>query len=438
MNAPAPILADRRTRHAAGRAMRATHPREAHAAWTPQPGRNPAAILAAQEESRIPELVPERAARMGVNAFAFYRGAAAVMAADLASQPHTGLFVQLCGDAHLANFGSFASPEGRAVFDVNDFDETLPGPFEWDVKRLAASLVLAAEQQGLSKETGRSLVLRAVRQYRRLMGRLAEMAPFDAWHSAIDLVDAVESIEDARIRRLAKRHLRTNRRSHLGQYDLVRASDAGPRLADHGHVEHIARFEQATHDVFEAYRASAPPQMAALLRHYRLCDAAFKVVGVGSVGTFCAIGLFVAGDGESLLLQAKEAQASVLECGLPASAYKHAGERVVAGQRLMQAEPDLFLGTAPRKVAGRYFYLRRLKDSRLARVGDMIEAELLPFASGLCGRTLARAHARSGDAAMIAGYLGEGEAFDEAIADFACAYAATARQDWEAASGARG
>ena len=428
-----PLLADRRTRHDAGVAMREALPRAAHAAWAPGKKRqDPVAILTAQGESRIAELLPERIARMRVSPFAFYRGAAAVMAADLASLQHSGLFVQLCGDAHLANFGSFASPEGAAVFDVNDFDETLPGPFEWDVKRLAASFVLCGSFHGLKPAVCRDLAIRAGRHYRRHMIKLAELSPFEVWHSTIDLDYAVSTIEQPRERALAKKRLRAARRAHQDHYDLVEKTADGPRFRDQGHTMHVARLQPAMDAAFAAYRASAPPHLAALFNHYRLADAAFKVVGVGSVGTFCAVGLFASGDGELLLLQAKEAQASVLEVGLPKSAYAHAGERVVVGQRLMQAQPDIFLGVPPKKVGGRYFYVRRLKDSHLAAVGDVLEAELLPFSASLCGRTLARAHARSGDAAMIAGYLGHNESFDEAIGDFAMAYAATAEADFKA------
>ena len=432
-------VSDRRTRHDAGVAMRETLPREAHAAWAAGPARaDPLAILAAQGASRIAELLPERTARMRASAFAFYRGAAAVMAADLASLPHSNLIVQLGGDAHLANFGSFASPEGQAVFDVNDFDETLPGPFEWDVKRLAASFAIGGAGQGLKPGACRTLAIRAARHYRRHMARLAALSPFEAWHSAIDLEHAVSTIEAPRERTLAKRRLRAAHRAHKDQYNLVEHTPSGPRLLDQGHMAHIARLQPAMDAVFEAYRDTAPPHLSALFRHYRLADAAFKVVGVGSVGTFCAVGLFASGDGEVLLLQAKEAQASVLEVGLPKSAYAHQGERVVVGQQLMQATPDMFLGVPPKKVDGRFFYVRRLKDSHLSAVGDVLEAALLPFSASLCGKTLARAHARSGDAAMIAGYLGGGESFDEAIGDFAMAYAATAEADWRAFCGAGG
>ncbi|HTZ69413.1 MAG TPA: DUF2252 domain-containing protein [Acetobacteraceae bacterium] len=425
-------MPDRRARQAQGAAIRQRVPRAAHARWAAAANRaDPVTILGAQGRTRIAELLPTRYARMRVSAFSFYRGAAAIMAADLASLPRTGILVQLCGDAHLANFGSFPSPEGRPLFDVNDFDETLPGPFEWDVKRLAASLAVAGSDAGLGAEACRSLAARAVRHYRRHMGKLARLSPFEVWHSRIDLADAVESLSDETLRRRVKRRLRDALAVTDAQYHLVEQGPAGPRIRDHGTTEHIERFRPAMEAVFEAYRTAAAPPLSALFRHYRLADSAFKVVGVGSVGTFCALGLFVSGDGEELFLQAKEAQDSVLTVGLPLSQFVHQGERVVTGQRLMQAEPDLFLGFPPSKVEGRYFYVRRLKDSRMADIGAAMEADALPFTAALCGRTLARAHARGGDAATIAGYMGESDGFDGPIADFAMAYAAQAVTDWQ-------
>jgi uncharacterized protein (DUF2252 family) len=426
-------LLDRRARHAVGAAVRRVVPRGLHSHWTaPADRADPVAILLAQGQSRIAELLPIRYARMRASAFAFYRGAAAVMAADLAPLPRTDLHVQLCGDAHLANFGSYPSPEGRPLFDVNDFDETLPGPFEWDLKRLATSLVVAAGDAGLDASASRSLAARAVRHYRRYMAKLARLSPFEAWHSRIDLVSLVDSLDDSSLRHRVRRRLRAALHSSDDHYDLIAPGPAGPRIRDHGTTEHIDRFRAATEAVFETYRAAAPPWLAALFRHYRLADVAFKVVGVGSVGTFCALGLFVSADGEELLLQAKEAQASVLEPGLAPSDFANHGERVVVGQRLMQAETDIFLGAVPEPVEGRSFYVRRLKDSRMATVGAELEADALPFAAALCGRTLARAHARSGDAATLSGYMGDGDGFDSAIADFAMAYATQSVADWQA------
>jgi uncharacterized protein (DUF2252 family) len=425
-------LLDRRARLAAGASVRRQVPRNVHGQWAARPDRaDPVTILLNQARTRIAELIPTRYARMRLSAFAYYRGAAAVMAADLAALPHTGLCVQLCGDAHMANFGSFPSPEGRPLFDVNDFDETLPGPFEWDVKRLAASLILAGAEAGLDPISCRSLAARSARHYRRHIARLARLSPFEAWHSRIDLADAIDGLEDTSLRHRVKRRLRAALGVTDEQYHLVAQGPGGPRIRDHGTTEHIERFRPAMEAVFDAYRASATPPLGALFRHYRLADAAFKVVGVGSVGTFCALGLFVSADGDELLLQAKEAQESVLSAGFAPSAFAHQGERVVVGQRLMQAEPDLFLGYPPDRIEGRFFYVRRLKDSRMANVGAELEADALPFAASLCGRTLARAHARGGDAATLAGYMGDGDGFDSAIADFAVAYAAQSVTDWQ-------
>ncbi len=410
-------LLDRRARHAAGAAVRRLLPRGVHGQWAPPPDRaDPVAILQAQGRSRIAELLPTRYARMRASAFAFYRGAAAVMAADLAQRPNTDLRVQLCGDAHIANFGSFPSPEGRPLFDV---------------KRLAASLVVAGGDAGLDHAACRALAARAARHYRRHVAKLARLSPFETWHSRIDLADAVEALDDSSLRHRVKRRLRAALGAVDDHYNLVSQGAGAPRIRDHGTTEHIDRFRPAMEAVFEAYRTAAPPHLAALFRHYRLADAAFKVVGVGSVGTFCALGLFVSADGDELLLQAKEAQESVLAAGAGPSEFTRQGERVVVGQRLMQAEPDIFLGFPPDLVEGRCFYVRRLKDSRMATVGAEIEADALPFSASLCGRTLARAHARGGDAATLAGYMGDGDSFDSAIADFAVAYAAQSVADWQ-------
>ncbi len=425
-------LPPRRERAAAGAAARQHMPRAHHADWVPPADRrNPVDILVAQGRTRIQELLPTRYERMRASAFAFMRGSAAVMAADLAGQPRSGLDVQLCGDAHLANFGSYALPGGPRLFDVTDFDETLPGPFEWDVKRLAASFAVRGGEAGLDKAARRALAARSVRNYRKHMARLAKLSPSDVWDSRIDLADAIDAVDDRAIRHAIKKHLRAAGRAHGGQHGLVEQKGDGPRIRDHGSTEHIDRLRSTSETAFEAYRLAAPAHLAALLRRYRLADTAFKVVGVGSVGTFCALGLFVSGDGEILLLQAKEAQASVLEVGLPAWGFAHQGERVVAGQRLLEAAPDVFLGCPPAQVDGRWFYIRRLKDSRLVGVAELMEAEALDFSAALCGRTLARAHARGGDAVVLAGYMGQGEGFDGAVADFAMAYAEQTVRDWQ-------
>ena len=425
----APVL----TAFEQGAAIRDVIPRSVHAEWSPQPGRlDPIQTLIDQGRSRIQRLLPLRYARMKADPFAFLRGAAAVMAGDLAVTPVSGLRVQSCGDCHLANFGSYATPEGLPVFDVNDFDETLPAPFEWDVKRLATSLAVAGRVASSSDPACRKLARMAVRSYRSHMAELAKLAPVDAWSTRIDLVRAIAEVEKGGLRRRLQKRLDTVLASGRGQFGLV-ARDGDrwtirekPPLVTHSDADQL-HAERA----FASYARTLEESRRVLLSRYTRQDVALKVVGVGSVGTFCAVGLFVAEDRWPLLLQVKEAVPSVLAAYAGASAYANHGERVVVGQRMMQAATDVFLGWTEKPIEGRHFYVRRLKDPRLADIGTMIE-EALPFYAELCGRTLARAHARSGDAAAIAGYLGHGSAFDEAVADFAMVYADQTQRDWDA------
>jgi uncharacterized protein (DUF2252 family) len=422
-----------RDRRDAGAALRREVPREAHAAWHPSPARrDPVAILVEQDAGRIPELLPVRYGRMRKDPFAFLRGAAAVMAADLAATPTPGLFVQSCGDCHLANFGAFASPEGTPVFDVNDFDETLPAPFEWDVKRLAASLAVAGRVAGLGDAACRALARTAARGYRRHITELAWQPPLDAWTRGVDLAAAVAAVEPPKLRDRLRRRLRTVLASGADHFGLLEAhgGHGGWRIKEKPPL--VFRLDEhalPARAAFAAYAETLPEERRVLLRRYDLQDVAFKVVGVGSIGTFCAVGLLVSGGGAPLLLQLKQAQASVLAPYAGPSAYANQGERVVVGQRMLQAASDVFLGWTPEPVAGRQFYVRRLKDPGLANVGERLEAAL-PFYAGLCGLTLARAHARSGDAAAIAGYLGKSPAFENAIAQFAIAYADQTERDW--------
>jgi uncharacterized protein (DUF2252 family) len=415
-------------------AARGRKPRSSQAEWTPPRDReSPVSILAAQGRSRLPELLPLRMQRMRQSAFAFLRGAAAIMAADLGSQQSSGLRVQLCGDAHIANFGSFASPEGRPVFDVNDFDETLPGPFEWDVKRLATSLILAGREKGLGQGACQRLAEESVKAYRRQMHRMADMAPLEAWLTRIDLVAAIDDIDQHKLRRRLEKHLRAAMeaaQTHFGIIETDAEESAGVSIRDRGQTRHLPGYAGTIDAAFAAYPASLQDHVAHLVGRYRLVDRAFKVVGVGSVGTFCAIGLFAAENGAPLLLQVKEAQQSALAPFAGASLCVNQGARVVAGQRLLQAEGDMFLGHAPELIDGRFFYVRRVKDSRLADIGTQLEADALPFAAVLCGRTLGRAHGRAGRAASIAAYLGNGHGFDEAVAQFAHAYADQTEADF--------
>jgi uncharacterized protein (DUF2252 family) len=416
-----------------GTALRDAVPRSAHAEWSPPVDRpDPVQILIAQGRGRIQRLLPLRYARMRADPFAFLRGAAAVMAGDLARTPASGLRVQSCGDCHLANFGSYATPEGTPVFDVNDFDETLPAPFEWDVKRLAASLAVRGRVASYSEPACRKLARTAVHSYRRQMAELARLSPFAAWSTRIDLLGAIAEVEAGHLRRRLEKRLDAVLTSGDDQFGLVARKGGSWAIKDKPPlVTHSDADELHAEEAFTSYAATLQEDRRVLLSCYRRQDVALKVVGVGSVGTFCAVGLFVAADRWPLLLQVKEAVASVLAPYAGASAYPNHGQRVVVGQRMMQAATDIFLGWTEQPIEGRHFYVRRLKDSRLADIGAMIE-EALPFYAALCGRTLARAHARSGDSAAIAGYLGHGDAFDEAVADFAMAYADQTRRDWEA------
>ena len=326
------------------------------------------------------------------------------MAADLAAADGFATEgrpqVQLCGDAHLANFGCYASPEGTPIFDVNDFDETAPGPFDWDIKRLAASLVLSGREQGLPDKRCRALAARSARHYRRHMGRLARLTPLEAWHSTIDMEKAIDGVGDHALRRHLRRRLRHAAAASRDHYGLAGGPDGTMAIREDaaGRTRHLPAYRPTIEAAFAAYLDSLPPPFRELAARYRLIDSAFKVVGIGSVGTFCAIGLFVSSAGATLMLQLKEAQRSVLAWPSAATDGPE-GERVVIGQRRLQAQSDVFLGWIPAPVDGRQFYVRKLKDSRLAEVASVIEADALPFSAALCGRTLARAHGRTGERA---------------------------------------
>ena len=369
---------------------------------------------------------------MKCDPFAFLRGAAAIMAADIAAGPTTGLRVQVCGDCHLANFGGYASPEGTLIFDVNDFDETLPAPFEWDVKRLAASLAVAGRVAKMPGSECRRLARAATKSYRRRLGELALLSPFAAWGSHVDLDGAIANVDFDRIRRKIEQRRKAILRGAAEHFSLVERKNGDWRIKDKPPlVRHLHHHELHAHQAFATYAESLQEDRRVLVQRYHRRDIAFKTVGVGSVGTFCAIGLFVADDGSPLLLQIKEAQASVLAPFAGASDYANHGERVVVGQRMMQAAADVFLGWTIKPVNGRYFYVRRLKDLRLGDIGDILE-EALPYYAKLCGQTLARAHARAGDAVTLSGYMGDDSEFDKAIAEFAMAYADQTERDWRA------
>ncbi|MEU8774261.1 DUF2252 domain-containing protein [Streptomyces sp. NPDC048606] len=410
-----------------GRARRKRLPRSGHALTPPLEERpDPVAVLAAQAVDRLPDLVPLRYARMAAGPFPFLRGAAAVMAADLGALPHTGLRVQLCGDAHLLNFGLFASPERALLFDLNDFDETLPGPFEWDVKRLAASVAVAARENGHGDGAARRSAEVAAAAYRRTMRRLAGLGELAVWYERVDTAEVLPLVRRRNRERVAAELARARRRTSLQALQkLTEEVDGRLRIRSDPPLLEPAKSvdEETVERVFADYRASLPEDRRLLLDRFRLEDTARKVVGVGSVGTRCFVVLLTGKDaGDPLFLQVKEAGPSVLEPWAGASRRRHAGHRVVAGQRLLQAASDIFLGWATGPL-GRHFYWRQLRDMKgSAEVSDMDPLMLEGYAR-LCGRTLARAHARTGDRFAIAGYLGSGDGFDRAVAAFALDYA---------------
>jgi uncharacterized protein (DUF2252 family) len=425
-------------RRQAGHDLRRLVPRGQHAAWQPPTDRrDPLDILIETSRHRISSLLPIRYGRMQKSPFAFLRGSAAIMAADLASTPTSGIWVQSCGNCHLANFGIYAALDGTPVFDVIDFDETLPAPFEWDLKRLATSVAVDARGRGMSDRACRHLARTVVTAYRQHMAKLMRLGPWRAWWSRVDAIEALHGIADTKLRQRELRHLReTADAQHKGYRRLLEQRRSGwhirtqpPRIPGFP-IPDDDTFEVLARTAFEAYKLSQPEERGALLDRYRLADVAFKVVGVGSVGTFCAIGLFTDRDDATLLLQLKEAQQSVLARYAAPSVYVDQGQRVVTGQRIMQGEQDVFLGWTKEQRSDQFCYVRELKDPRLAAVGEAIADAALPFYVALCGTTLARAHARSGDAARIAGYMGSGDTFDAAIADFAMAYGVQVESDW--------
>jgi uncharacterized protein (DUF2252 family) len=441
--------------HGRGREQRSLVPRLSHGQWAPPPDRpDPVAILEEQARTRVPDLVPIRYGRMVVSAFAYFRGAAAPMAWDLAHTPTTGIRVQACGDAHLLNFGMFAAPDRRLVFDVNDFDETLPAPFEWDVKRLAASLAIAARENEFRDRDARTAARAAVRSYRTEMATYAAMRFLKVWYSRVD-VDEVTSLFDAaqpkaavrrRHKDIRKAHRRTSLKAFLKMCDQVdgqyRIRPAHPVIVRYPIERHPGMLEELRHAVTQ-YQETLAEDRREVLRRYYFGDFARKVVGVGSVGTEAFVLLLLGErEDEPLFLQLKEAQESVLAPFAGKSDFRHQGERVVRGQRLMQAATDPFLGwttgirTSAAESRGRSrpapkdYYVRQLRDMKGSMSVPLMDPLQLNYYGRLCGWALARAHARTGHAAMIAGYLGSSEDFDHAVADFAIAYADQNEQDY--------
>ncbi len=416
-----------------GKSLRHKTPREAHADLKGSMSRSAVAILAESDADRVPELVAERYDRMMANPFAFLRGAAAVMATDLAAQPVAGIPVQAGGDSHLMNFGAFVTPEDNILFDVNDFDETLPGvDFTVDLKRLAASVAVAALGADAPRKQARALAAATVKAYRWHMAALVKLSPLEIWHSRIDLEQEADTIGNASLRRKLAGVIGKARGEGLAKDDnfphLVSGDD--PRIVDKWPtIFHLDPKSDARHKIdpaglFAAYRKGLTPDRMRLLDRHAMKDIAFKAVGVGSVGTFCCVALFMTGDGEPLFLQVKQALHSVLERLGDKLGYKgNQGRRVVEGQRMMQAATDIFLGYTQDPVSGREFYVRTLKNRRLGGISELSASKDLVDYAQLCGRTLARAHARSGEPAAITGYMGKSAVLDDAIASFAMAYA---------------
>lgn len=424
-------LRTRAERSEAGRALRVSCPRESHAGFSPAEGRpDPIELLMRSSEGRIEHLVPIRYGRMLASPFAFYRGAAAIMAADLAATPCTGIGVQACGDAHLMNFGAFATPERRIVFDINDFDETHPAPWEWDLKRLAASFVIASRHNGHKASECRAAAAAVVEHYRDRMRELAEMPTLSAWYSYLDYEKLIEMSEDDEMKRRRRKLLdKALQRDAAAEFVNLAHIDGGrPRIKDappliyHSDEWKDPGFDEVVQQNLIRYRDSLPVERHVLFDRYELADVAIKVVGVGSVGTLCAVALFFAAEDDPLFLQVKEARDSVLAPYVHYKGFASNGERVVLGQRLMQAASDVFLGHMV-GVQGRHMYVRQLRDVKVKPLVEIYNAQnMLGFARST-GWALARAHARSGDPAVIAGYIGKGEVFADAIAEFAVAYA---------------
>ena len=436
----------------------------AHAGWKPAENRaDPVALLEEQDATREPDLVPVRHGRMLVSPFTFYRGAAKIMAADLEHTPRAGLEVQLCGDAHLSNFGVFASPERQLLFDLNDFDETLPGPFEYDVKRLSASFTIAARNNGFSKADARDATLASVSAYRTAMADFAEMSTMEVWYAHLSeatLMAAIESFagaskgksrkkggqkkKAAKAARKAAEKARTRDSMQAlsklgelvdGRYRIVSQPPIVIPMRDLEGMYHISadELEHAIHEQFRAYRATLEDDRRHLLERFQVIDVARKVVGVGSVGTRAFIVLLQGRDeNDPLFLQVKEATASVLEDHLPKSRYKQPGERVVKGQRMMQAASDIYLGWTKGAQENRHLYWRQLRDMKGSAEVESLTPAALGFYARQCAWTLARAHARSGDPIAITAYLGKGDAFDKAIVDFSERYADQNERDYDA------
>ncbi len=428
----------RTSRREEGRARRGEVPRHSHGEWSPPSDRrDPVEVLVETNRGRVPELVPIRYGRMLEGPFPFLRGAAALMAADLASTADSGIRVQACGDCHLLNFGLFASPERNLFFGLNDFDETLPAPFCWDLKRLAVSFMVAAQANAYGRGQAADIVATVVRSYREYMRYLSRMRDLDIWYTRLD-ADLILSTASTRKERRSNEAMLAKARKRVAEYvfpKITATVNGRRRFVDQPpllyHDDPSVERAEARLRMLNEYASTISDHHRLLLARYQLVDVAFKVVGIGSVGTRCWVVLLLAEDGDPLILQVKEARRSVLEPFAGASTYEHQGRRVVEGQRLTQAASDIFLGwfTGP---DGTEYYVRQLRDMKYAFDPTGVPPERLSWYARFCGWNLARAHAKSGDAAIISGYLGKSDSFDRAIVSFAGAYAEQNRRDFEA------
>jgi uncharacterized protein (DUF2252 family) len=432
------LPASRNERYAAGKSLRQKVPREQHGEWSPpHKRRNPVDMVIESSKGRIPELIPIRYGRMMVSPFTFYRGTANIMAADLASTPNSGIRAQICGDSHLLNFGGFATPERRLIFDINDFDETMAGPWEWDLKRLAASFIMAARSNGFSKADQRDAGQACAQSYREHMREYAKMRVLDVWYEAVDFSKLMASVHDKTTRTRIRKRVQKEEKRTVAEHDFpaLAAASGGryvikdnPPLIYHHQRLDLAESRDDIRQAFARYGETLPDHRKALLDRYQLIDLALKVVGVGSVGTMCAIALMMAAEDDPLFLQIKEARPSVLEPPVGKSVYDNHGQRVVVGQRLMQSSSDIFLGWT-HSNRGRHFYIRQLRDMKMKPLVEVFNPLTMLDYATLCGWTLARAHARSADPSVIAGYIGKSDVFDSAVTRFSITYADLAEQD---------
>ena len=416
-----------------GKALRNKCPRKSHAAWKAPTNRPDAVGLVLQaEQGRMPELLPLRHGRMVRSPFTFYRGAALTMACDLATTPTSGIRVQCCGDAHLCNFGGFATPERKVIFSVNDLDETLPAPWEWDIKRLAASFLIACRNNRLSDRIGKDVVATCVRTYRESMAEFSEMKTLELWYQAMGADDLVANIKDPDFRQRALKRLQREKARSVADDifpKLVERNGDIPVIKDqlptifHAEGHTPGEIEKVVLDSFAGYRETLTPSCQSVLDRYQLRDAAIKVVGVGSVGTRCWVMLFMAGDGDPLFLQVKEARRSVLEAYAGASVFSNSGQRIVNGYRLMQPASDMFLGWTEGTLERHHYFVRQLRDIKISIRVETFGAREMDLYATWCGRALALAHARAGCSNTLSGYMGRSDIFDQALAEFSVAYA---------------